>query len=181
LTDSVRCTEDSAHRFTCEVELDSDFESLTCEAADAERAASGAPPQPRPAPPPGQAPAPATGPAPPGPVSPASSPGVSRLVSTFVSRTAFSVPAAPLVTGAALVECASSEAGVVLAAAGRGKSVTLAALTMFKAALDLGHCLADARDRAAQRNAEEFCASRGGTVVGAHGDTATCEVRKREQ
>ena len=153
MSDSIRCTATSPNTFTCEVQLDSEPETLTCEA-----------PEPKPTPTPTPTPTP--------------SPAVSSLVSSFVSKTVVPAPPAPLITGAALLECASSEASVALAFAGATKGPVLSALTMFKAGFDTGRCLALARNDAAQRNAEEYCAAQGGVVVGVEGNKTICEVRE---
>jgi len=160
LTDSVRCSASSPNTFTCEVELDSEFETLTCEAAAPE------PPTATPAP------------TPPFPATPAADPAVSRLVSSFVSKTLVAAPAPPSISGAALLTCASSELSIVLAALG-GKGPLVTSLTMLKAVLDAGSCLTRAHDEAAQRNASDYCVGRGGIVVGVDGDKTTCEVRER--
>lgn len=158
MTDFVRCTADSPNTFSCEVELDSDFETLTCEAPD---------------------PAPALLSAPTAlPPAAVSSPAVSLLVSSFVSKTVVLAPPAPLITGAALLECASTELSVVLAAAGASQSPILAALTMLKAGLETSHCLALAHNEAAQRNARDYCTAQGGVVTGVEGEKTICEVRE---
>ena len=170
MTDSVRCTADSPNQFSCEVQLDSDFETLTCEAAE-------------PGPPPAAAsssptPAPALAPsAPPLPPS-ASNLAVSALVSTFVSRTLVSVPQAPLISGAALLSCASSELSVVLAAAA-GKGPILKVVSVFKAALDASSCLTQARNQAGQNNVENYCAGQGGILTNSPSYTPTCTIRER--
>ncbi|MEI9952946.1 MAG: hypothetical protein WDO74_29215 [Pseudomonadota bacterium] len=153
MTDLVRCTADSSNTFTCEVQLDSEFEALTCEAPEPEQA-------------------------PPPPPPPPSNPAVSLLVSSLVSRTVVPAPPAPLISGAALSKCASSEAAVLLAAAGATKGPVLGALVMLKAAIDASHCLALAHNDAAQRNAEDYCAAQGGVVTGIDGEKTICEVRE---
>ncbi len=157
MTDSVRCTRDSPNAFSCEVQLDSDFETLTCEAAE-------------PPPPPTRLPPSAT---------PAPNPAVSLLVSRVVSRTVHPAPPPPLISAAALATCASSELGIALAAG--VKSPILAGLAMLKAALDAGSCLTRAYDEAAARNALDDCAALGGKVVAVEGDKTICEVRESEQ
>jgi len=149
LTDSVRCTADSAHKFSCEVQLDSQFEAE-------ELAASPLSPP------------------------PPSEPAVSTLVSSFVSKTLVPAPPAPLISGAALLKCASSEISLVLAA-GAGKGTIMTGLAMIKAALDAGTCLTRAHDDAEQRNAENYCAAQGGVVKGVVGDKTICEVREKAQ
>ena len=150
MTDSVRCTTDSSNAFTCEVRLD--FETLTCEA-----------PEPVPEAPP--------------PPPPASSPAVASLVSTFASRTIVPAPSAPLLSPSALLECAPSELSVVLAATMTTGPV-IGTLTMLKAAFDTGRCLTLAHNDAVQHNAENYCASQGGVVVGVEGEKTICEVRE---
>lgn len=150
MTDSVRCSADSPQSFTCEVQIESDPETLTCEAP---------PPEP---------------PVPP----PAANPAVSSLVKTYVSKTVVPAPPAPLLSRAALLSCAASEAAVLLAAAS-AKGPVLGALTMLKASLDASHCLTLARNDAAQRNAEDYCKAQGGTVVGVEGNKTICEVRQK--
>jgi len=108
---------------------------------------------------------------------PPSNPAVSKLVSTFVSKTVVPAPAPPLITGSALLKCASSEMSIVLAAA-TAKTPILVGLGMLKAALDAGTCLTAAYDQAAQRNAENYCLAQGGIVTGVEGDKTICEVRE---
>src|SRR6478752_9346396 len=108
LTDSVRCTADSLNTFTCEVQLEAELESLTCEGAE-----------PNPPPPPPSPPA-------------APSPAVSMLVSSFVSKTELRAPSPPLISGAALLKCAPSELSIVVAATA-GKIPLVTGLTMLKA------------------------------------------------
>lgn len=154
MTDSVRCSADSPGTFTCEVLLESDLESLSCEA-------------PPPAPP-----AKAQTLPPP----PTADPAVSGLVSSFISRTVVSAPPAPVISAAALVSCAPSVLSIGLAAiAGKGPLVT--GLTMLKAVLDTSNCLTLAHDRAAQRNAEDYCTNQGGVVTSVVGDKTFCEVK----
>lgn len=162
LTDSVRCTADSTNTFTCEVQLDSNFDTLMCEASAPEPALR---PTPQPAPPPA-------------PPAPATNPAVSALVSSFVSRTVVPAPPAPPITGAALLACASSELSLVLAAS-PGRNPVLAALTMLKASFDTSSCLTLAHNQAVQHNAEAYCAAQGGTVVGIEGDKTICEVHEK--
>ena len=157
MTDSVRCTADSLNTFTCEVQLEAELESLTCEAAE---------PDPTPPPPP-----------PPSPPS-AASPAVSMLVSSFVSKTELRAPSPPLISGAALLKCAPSELSIVVAATA-GKIPLVTGLTMLKAVLDAGTCLTLAYDQAAERNAKDDCARRGGVVVGVEGEKTICEVHER--
>ncbi|HEY3256554.1 MAG TPA: hypothetical protein VGJ91_21490 [Polyangiaceae bacterium] len=109
---------------------------------------------------------------------PASSPAVSALVSSFVSKTVVPAPPAPLLTSAALLECASSEVSVVLAAAAGSRSPIVAGLAMLKAAFDTSRCLAEAHNAAAQRNAEDYCTAQGGVVLGVEGEKTICEVRQ---
>src|SRR6478735_5257080 len=109
--DSVSCTMNSAHEFTCEVQIDSDFD-----AGDAIPAPSTSPPQALPEP----------------------NPAVSTLVSSFGSKTVVPPPNPPLFTAATLKECASSELGVALAGATGVKNPYLAVLTMLKAGFDTG-------------------------------------------
>ena len=162
MTDSVRCTADSPNQFTCEAQLDSDFETLTCEAPQPATATTSSASQ-----------APPASPAPPS----ASNPAVSTLVSTLDSITLVSIPRAPLISAAALGACASSELSVVLAAA-TGKGPILKALGVAKAALDVGICLAQARNQADQENAERDCAARGGVQTGVASDTPICIIRE---
>jgi len=89
----------------------------------------------------------------------------------------FPAPPPPLISGAALLKCASSEIGIVLAAAG-GKGSLVSALAMLKAGLDAGACLSLVRDEAAQRNAEDACVARGGVVTGVEGNKTICEIRE---
>ncbi|MEI9940910.1 MAG: hypothetical protein WDO69_27145 [Pseudomonadota bacterium] len=156
LTDSVRCTADSPQTFTCEVQHDSDRETLTGRAPEPPPASKAPPPSP----------------------APPSDPAVSSLVSSFVSRTVVPAPSAPLLSGAALLECASTEASIVLAALGAAKNPLLGALTMLKASYDTGRCLTLAHNDAVQRNAEAYCAAQGGVVVGVEGEKTICEVRE---
>ena len=153
MADSVRCTADSSNSITCEVQLDSDFETLTCEGPER---------------PPPLALPPQSG----------SDPAVSSLVSSFVSRTVVPAPPAPWISGAALLECSSSELSVVLAAAATTKSPVLAGLSMLKAGIELSQCLALVHDDAAQQNAEDYCAAQGGRVVRVEGNNTVCEVRE---
>ena len=157
LTDSVRCSADSTNTFTCEVQLDSNFDTLMCEA-------SGPEPAQRPPPPPAPPPSP--------------NPAVSSLVSSFVSRTVVPAPPAAPITAAALLACASSELGLALAA-GTAKNPVLGALTMLKASFDASSCLTLAHNEAVQRNAEAYCAAQGGSVVGVEGDKTICEVHEK--
>jgi hypothetical protein len=151
LTDSVRCTADSSNSITCEVQLDSDFETLTGEV-----------PQPPPARPPQFA----------------SDPAVSSLVSSFVSKTVVPAPPAPLLSSAALLKCSSSELSVLLAAAAATKSPILATVSMLKAGIELSECWSLAHDDAAQRNATDYCSAQGGHVVRVEDDNTVCEVRE---
>ncbi len=149
MTDSIRCTADSPNTFTCEVQLDADLEALSCDASEPELEPPAAP-----------------------------NPALSLLASRFVSRTLVPAPPAPLITGTALLECASSEASVVLAAVGASKNPYLGALAMLKASIDVSHCLMLARNEAAQRNAEDYCAAQGGVVIGVTDEKTICEVRE---
>ena len=153
MTDSVRCTPDSSNTLVCEVQIDSDFETLTCEGSE------------RP-PPPAQA------------SQFGSDSAVSSLVSSFTSRTVVPAPPAPLLSGDALLQCSSSELSVVLAAAAATQSPVLAAVSMLKAGIDLSQCWSLAQDDAAQRNAEDYCAAQGGRVIRVEGDNTVCEVRE---
>ena len=154
MTDSVRCTSDSPGTFTCEVLLESELESLSCEA-------------PEPAPPPNAQTLP-----PP----PTAEPAVSALVSSFISRTVVPAPPAPVISLAALASCAPSALSIGLAAlAGKGPLVT--GLSVLKAVLDARDCLILAHDKAAQRNAEDYCTKQGGVVTSVVGDKTFCEVK----
>jgi hypothetical protein len=159
LTDSVRCVAGSSNTFNCEVRLDSDFDTQKPEAEPATQVS------PPPVPPMSSAP-------------PASSPAVSTLVSAFVSKTLVPVET-PLISVAALKECASSELGIVLASLTTAKHPLIAALTMAKAVIDAGQCLTDAHDAAAARNAEDYCRGIGGVVTAVEDNKMICEVRER--
>jgi len=160
LTDSVRCSADSPNTFSCEVQIDSDFESLVCESPGPEPTLPlAAPPLASPPPPPPD-------------------PAVSSLVSSFVSRTLVPAPPAPLISAAALLACASSELGLVLAASA-GKNPVLAALTMLKASFDTSSCLTLFHNQAVQHNAEAYCADQGGVVVAVQGDKTICEAHEK--
>jgi len=98
------------------------------------------------------------------------------LVSSFPSKTV-TVPPAPLITGTALLKCASSELAVVLAAVSANKNPLVAALGMLKAGLEVSACLTRERNEATQRKAVEYCESLGGTVAGVEGDKTTCVVQ----
>ncbi len=158
MTDSVRCTQTSPNTFSCDALIISGPEKQNGEA---------------PAPAPGVEPKAAQ------PV-PASEPAVSTLVSRFVSKTLIPAPPAPLVSGAALLKCASSELSIVLAMK-TGRSMIMAGLEMLKAGFDTASCLALAHDEAAQHNAESTCVAQGGVVKGVEGDKTICEVRERVQ
>ena len=171
LTDSVRCTKTSPNTFSCDVLLVSEPEKSAGESLEAVPQSPPAQCQSTSPPPsPSQTQSAATAP-------PAENPAVSALVSRFVSRTVFPAPPPPLISGAALLKCASSEIGIVLAAAG-GKGSLVSALAMLKAGLDAGACLSLVRDEAAQRNAEDACVARGGVVTGVEGNKTICEIRE---
>jgi len=161
LPDSVRCTGNSSQQFTCEVQLDSNF--------DTDEPVCTAPAAPATALPPQSAPPPTENPA------------VSTLVSTFVSKTLVRLPPPPVISAAALAKCASSELGVALAVATTGKSAILTVLSVAKAALDAGKCLTEAHDEAAQRNAEHYCRDIGGVVTSNTEDKLVCEVHEPPQ
>lgn len=147
--DSVSCTMDSAHKFTCEVQVDSDFDT----------------------PEPVVSPAPPAAPAPPQ----ESSPAVSQLVSSFGSKTVPPPPSPPIFTVEAIKECASSALGVASAAATGVKLPYLAVLTMFKAGLDAAMCLAQSHNHAVIRSAQNYCVEQGNTVLGSDANSVTCQ------
>lgn len=157
MPDSVRCTESSSNQFTCEVQLDSDFDTPELKTP---RPASSTTVPPPPAPPP-------------------DSRAVATLVSTFTSKTLVHLPPPPIISAAALAKCASSELGIVLAAVTSSKSPILAVLSMAKAALDAGQCLTDVHNAAAQRNAENYCHDIGGVVTSNTDEKLVCEVDER--
>jgi hypothetical protein len=150
LTDTVRCSFDSAHTFTCEVDMGPD-------------------------------PSPAVGSSQPAPgpsAPPALDPAVSALVGSY-TRVVLPTPDVPYLTGKALADCASSEAGVFLALA--ATAGPLAAVAAFKIGFDEGKCIAvehnNATTTAGQQEAAADCASRGGAVSEVNGDTTVCEVQ----
>jgi len=159
LPDSVRCTADSSNAFTCDVQIDADLERLSCEAP--EPLVSAPPPPPAPA-----------------HTLASANPAVAVLVANFVSKTQVPVPPAPLLTGAAVLDCASSELSVALAAVAASKNPLVATISMFKAGLETGSCLVRARNEATLRHAIEYCDSLGGTVLGIEGDKTVCAVRE---
>jgi len=102
-------------------------------------------------------------------------------VSTLVSKTLVHLPPPPLLSGAALAKCASSELGVALAAVNTGRSAIVTALTMAKAVLDAGRCLTDVHNDAAQRNAENYCRDIGGVITSNTDEKVVCEVHERAE
>jgi len=156
MTDTVRCSVDSSHAVTCEVDIGPD-----------EVEAPSARPNPAPAPTP--------------PPASAQTPAVSALVDRFPASREHEVHAAavPLATLNGLSQCTSQLLGMgtmVIAL----KSSMLAALPAFKASFDVGACLAKddaARQvKADQAAAVSECEANGGTPMGQVGNQLTCEV-----
>lgn len=158
MADSVRCTASSSNQFTCEIQVDADFDPPETRAA-----------RPAPSPPPPASP------------SPESTPAVSKLISTFVSRTQVQGPPAPPITVEALKQCASEELGIVLSVLARSKNNIVTGLAILKAGYDAGRCLSNAQDNAAERNARNYCHDKGGVVTSVDADKVTCEVHETAQ
>ena len=154
MTDSVACTQDSSHVFTCHAALDTELN---------------VPEPPVESPPPSRS---------------AERPASESVVSTLVERYTRTIPpqSAPYFTAEAVMNCASSGIGVVLAAIAN-KGPALGALIAFKAGYDIAKCVADEHDHASQaattRKVREICAAAGGEVTAVLGDKSTCEVRAK--
>jgi len=78
-------------------------------------------------------------------------------------------------SAAALKDCASSGLGIAVAGATGVKTPYLAVLSMFKAAIDAGMCLAQSHNQAVIRSAQNYCVEQGNTVTASDGDSVTCE------
>lgn len=147
--DSVRCTKDASHEFTCEVEVGSDFDTPEPEAARSTQSL--------PAP---QVPPPASPP-------PQSNPAVSTLVSSFPpNATVYKLPAPPIITAAVATECASQGLGFVLATLSKSKNPIVTGLTILKASYDFAMCAQKVQQQEAQRVGENYCHDLGGVVTG---------------
>jgi len=156
MTDSVRCNLDSSRSFTCEVEIDSDFEAgdaAISPAGDSTKSAAMV-----------------------------SEPGVLGLVQAY-SKASVPRAEAPLVTTESLQECVSAELAVPLIFATSG--AYLAPVAAFKAGFDLGQCLghayADEVVKATLQNAADSCRADGGIVTAIVDNQVLCNMTAVER
>lgn len=146
--DSVRCTKDASHEFTCEVQVGSDFDMPEPEAARSTQSLPAPPVPPQAAPP------------------PESNPAVSTLVASFPpNATVYKLPAPPI-TAAVVTQCASEGLGFVLAAVSKSKNTIVTGLTILKASYDFAMCVQKVQQAGAQRVGENYCHDLGGVVTG---------------
>jgi hypothetical protein len=159
LADSVRCTQDSNHAFTCQVELGP-------EPAAPDLASASSPPV-------ASATAQPVGPAP----EHAENPAVASLVRRYETVVLPAVSQSYL-TASAVTNCAANEASILLALA--VKAGPVAVLAAIKAGFEASKCLSiehnNAMVAASVRERADYCAERGGTVTSVVDDNTYCEV-----
>jgi hypothetical protein len=181
MPDEVRCTNDSNHVFTCDVFIGPDPEpaatnATTNSAANASKGASGASSTPvAPAAPHATATTPPSAPV-------ALSPAVSALVENY-KPTVLPPVDVPYLTGHAVLACSGNEVALLLiAGATKGP---LAAVSAFKAGLDISKCLVGehtiTQAAAGRAEAAEYCAASGGSVTSVVDNRTYCAVPEGSQ
>jgi hypothetical protein len=159
LPDSVRCSADANHTFTCEVDIGPDPAPASSASVSSASAASAS-----------------TQVVSAGPQQ-SENPAVSSLVGSYKTVVLPTVDE-PYLTASALSSCAGNEASILLALAAKGP---LAALAMFKASFDTSKCLAlehnSANAAASLRERADYCSEQGGTVTSVVDNTTYCEVQ----